>query len=234
MWVFHHIPKTAGSSVVRAWRQSVCNERFENVFVSEEDLRETGDYDLLLDRKFRQFQERVSRNEVFFACGHFTHQHVDSLIASGAKVFAFLRHPIERLVSDYKYQLNPPSFAPEEFARRYPSFEHYIRDPGVHNVMCRFIAGVPDSTRALEKLKTGYVFAGTTDRLAEAMRLIMIKAGVTPSPLSRVNTSHEVSSRRMGDKARYEAILERLESEDLSLYHGISARMDQAMASLAH
>lgn len=232
MWAFHHIPKTAGSSVVMAWREAVAEKGFANVFVSEEDLSAGEDYSAALDRKFLEFQDRASRGEVYFACGHFTHGQVDRLIAAGARLFAFLRHPIDRLISDYKYQLNPPSFAPEQFARRYPSFEHYIRDADVHNIMCRFIVGVPDARLAIEKLNASYLFAGTTDQLSESNRLLMIRAGVTPVPLSRVNTSSEVSRRRLKDRARYERVLERQESQDLALYDRISAQMTAAMASL--
>ena len=231
MWVFHHIPKTAGSAIVRAWEESLTRERCANVFVSEEELRTRPDYDAIFDEKFRQFQARVAREDVPFVCGHFTHLQIDWLMASGARLFVFLRHPIDRLISDYKYQLHPPSFAPEEFALRYPSFEHFIRDQDLHNTMCRFISGEANANTAFQRLKN-YAFAGTTDNLSETNQLIMIKAGVVPQPLARVNTSLEVSKRRMGDKARYLPILERLESEDLALYEQVSARMKDALVSL--
>ena len=231
MWVFHHIPKTAGSAIVRAWEESLTPPRCANVFVSEEELKIRPDYDSIFDEKFRQFQERIAHENVPFACGHFTHDQIDWLMASGAKLFVFLRHPIDRLISDYKYQLHPPSFAPEEFARRYPSFEHFIRNQEVHNTMCRFIVGDPNVGKAFERL-TSYAFAGTTENLSDTNQLIMIRAGVAPQPLARVNTSLEVSKRRMGDKARYLPILERLEAEDLTLYERISARMKDAVASL--
>jgi hypothetical protein len=133
--VFHHIPKTAGTSLHQALvsnfaPEKICPERFAN-----------------LDRF--TFSE-LSKYELF--SGHFDKYNVD-LVPSPKRVFTFVREPRSRIVSLYKFWR---SFEDEVAIKRNMkgpllaksmSFLEFLRNDdirvrlGIDNVMARTFLG---------------------------------------------------------------------------------------------
>lgn len=109
--VFLHMPKAAGTSVV-----NTLEPYFEHLF--EVDWRDIERY----WDEFLHYRQHLSSQMVR---GHFWHEQVRSVEAPNDAV-VFLRDPIKRLVSEYRYSVSPVNPPHLEYREENPTFEHYV------------------------------------------------------------------------------------------------------------
>lgn len=153
MWVFHHIPKTAGSSL--ASEMAAHAQPFKNVDFFEYD-GEPVPFTEQRDRCVSKLISDLSKGEIYARsgekgmvrhshlrsfCGHFMGKHLDEMEASFGPLncFTFLRDPVKRVLSEYNYCCSPLHPPHAEFRARFPSIEHFAHDEWERNKISQYL-----------------------------------------------------------------------------------------------
>ena len=195
MWLFHHIPKTAGSSL--AAELAVNAGEFLNILPDYEQ-REIP-FQVRLDNAFKRFQKRVRQGQtgeaapVRSASGHLTSRYVVEAVRAfpQTNVFTFLRHPVNRMISEYSYNCSPAHPPHREFVADFPTFEDFARSPEEQNKMAYYMFGPIklDTTEALAEMDRRYRMIGLQERYPVSFLLLssMIWAPSLPKMRERVS-----------------------------------------------
>jgi hypothetical protein len=152
--------------------------------------------------------------------GHFVADALSDLFP-GAPLITWVRHPVERLVSNYHFFLNNPDkgdFCSRTLNEKRLSLREFADLEAMRNEASRHFAG---------KRVDDFQFVGISERFAESLCLFgaAFKLEVlTPVPFENVNPSRKTARYRLapGD---YRYILER-NLEDLAFYDEAQARLD--------
>jgi hypothetical protein len=144
LWIFLHIPKTAGSSF--GTELAIHKAPYRNIHVDYEDREQP--YNEQLDRAVTRFLAEHKRVPYSSASGHLPYAQVDRIIKAvpDTKVVTILREPVARVISDYRYQRTPAHPPFKDFIAEFPTIESYIETEESQNKMFRFLA--PPGTEA--------------------------------------------------------------------------------------
>jgi hypothetical protein len=186
-WVLHHIPKTAGSSLADELAARIGPYRNLSVDYAA-DTDSTVD---LMDQAVERFltDDPASWRS---ASGHLLSHHVERIARARPDVgfLTFLRHPVARIISEYRYcrtDRHPPWQA---FIARYPSIEDFVDDPREANKMSLYLFGRREITpaQAVVQLLNRYAFIGLQERYPLSFKLMsmMMWGGSQPSARTRV------------------------------------------------
>ena len=128
--IFVHVPKTAGSSLrgelVRRLAPAV------DIVVDYTDM--TRLFRDKMDDAVKAFLAGPAA-AARFATGHLMGRHVAEMrtMLPQARFFTFLRDPVERVLSDYRYQRSPKHPPHEQFKAKYPDLPAYLDFKGDRN-----------------------------------------------------------------------------------------------------
>ena len=115
LWIFHHLAKTAGVSVLTEVSEALSP--YVNVFGNA--ASEFPD----VERALAHHLPAIARGEYRFATGHFDGTELERIRTghpAGARPFTFLRHPVSRYVSQYVYTRTPAEPNYQEVRERFP------------------------------------------------------------------------------------------------------------------
>ncbi|WP_118133407.1 hypothetical protein [Oceanicella sp. SM1341] len=223
LWFLHHIPKTAGSSL--AQELSARLRPYRNMAIDyQPDTSFTGD---MMSAAVTQFIESGMALKCRSASGHIFAPHVEQIAAAVPDVqfFTYLRHPLSRIVSEYRYcrtEMHPPW---RNFIARYPTIDAFVDEPLEANKMSRYLFGTVkiDPEEAKERLFTRYAFVGLQERYPLSYLLMsrMMWGGSAPEARSRVTPSTEENEVEM--TADLHARIMENNALDLYLYKAVSA-----------
>ena len=175
LWFFQHIPKTAGSSfrgeLARKLRPS------KNLAVDYKQGEET-----LQAQREAVLQGFIAEAENYrFASGHVQHPAVARIVEArpNTRVVTMLRDPVQRLISDYRYQLTELHPPHAEFRRRFPTFDEYARHPASQNKMYKFLMARPREPvgSVIRRMTDSYSFVGLQEKYALSFRLMSLLLG---------------------------------------------------------
>ena len=141
LFVFQHIPKTAGSSVHAELGQ------IDDGFHWLGDNTETGSWD--------HFQMLHDRKPFRLLRGHMKSQQLDRLNQNGIpyQTASFLRDPFQQTVSHFRYCHSDGCPNHEEYRAKYPTLTSFIGDYLKPNFSTRYMIGDCHSgNEALEKI----------------------------------------------------------------------------------
>ncbi|MEP2785160.1 MAG: hypothetical protein ABJO67_17360 [Pseudoruegeria sp.] len=137
MWFFHHVPKTAGSSLsleLENHCKPYANIRwdYEESSIPFYIRRETA---------VSEFVERIATDVPRSASGHILAGHVDAIEAVDPNVhcFTFLRNPVQRVISEYNYCCSEGHPPREMFMAKYPTIEDFVHDPVERNRSAKYL-----------------------------------------------------------------------------------------------
>ncbi len=186
--VFQHVAKTAGSSVAREFGS------IKRGFLLQWDQ---------MQESWQQFLQEYQAGHVDHVRGHLWFHHINDLRKRQIphRAVCFLRHPVERLISHYRYDRTPANPNYQNVRARYPTFESFADHIG-ENFMIRMIVGRCDSAeQAITRIQQRFAFVGVTERYHTSMVVLMNclgrhykikpKANVTES--NQVDASVEIS-----------------------------------------
>jgi len=212
---FVHIEKTAGTTMKFVLRNTFGRDHCDSIHslspvFTEEDYRRA--------RRFFPHMKSL--------CGHNLVCPTD-LLPPEVRYYTVLREPVARTVSQYQdHCLRQGEERP---------LEEWLRDPNLHDVMVRRIAGSDDLARAKQLLRDRYLFAGLTERFEETLRLL---AHHSPYPLDlgyfvrNAASSNQHKKRILGNAAQV-ALLEEANQLDLALYRYVADELfPAALAAL--
>lgn len=218
LWVFHHVPKTAGSSLageLASHAAPYCN------IVADYTSGE-GSHD---ERMWHAVDDALARHAevpLRSVSGHLGAAQLGYIRSKvpGSRAFTFLRHPVARLVSEYHYSISPKHPPHAAFRERFPNFQSFIEAPGERNKMSLYLFGTTalDPDEALARLGATYAMIGLQERYPASFLLLssMIWGAGLPRMRERVGTKPQQAL----DPALERRILA-LNQLDLMLYRSV-------------
>ncbi len=128
LWLFLHIPKTAGSSLSAELR-AICSP-YRNIFLTQADYAgnmTNRERSQLMDARVRKAIDDDRTIRFRSMSGHISAGQAEQIRAhiDRTRIFTFLREPVSRVVSDYRYQrseTHPPHLT---FQTRFPTLASY-------------------------------------------------------------------------------------------------------------
>lgn len=229
LWVFVHVPKTAGSSLRAEMAQVLQPEA--NIFVDYNDP--TKPFMHNLDAAVGRFLTRNAETPHRFVSGHIFSRHVDQIERQAGRAIhrlTMLRQPVRRVVSDYRYQCSPMHPGNEEFRKRFPTFASYLEQPGEHNKATRYLVpeqvlATGDAEACIDHIMRRYQFVGLQEMYPLSFRLLFSLIGERRAPTMQIRVNEggdalandpaviaEVEARNAIDVAVYKAMLEKWRS----------------------
>jgi len=232
LWVFQHIPKTAGSS----FRQEIAArlQPDANIHADHADRsrRAADSLQDALERFVVAYPQRQHR----FASGHLRHAHVQRIASLGPQVrlVTMLRDPVARMVSDYRYMRTPSHPTFQDVIARYPSLADYVADPVTHNKMFKFLRPRGNSSVAdvIADMERRFSFVGTQDDYSLALRTLLRLLGVDASPKVHTRRTVDSADNAVDELEQLRPRLEEANALDRALHDHFSSRLGAVRAAL--
>jgi hypothetical protein len=229
LWLFVHVPKTAGSSLASDVAGIV--PPYRSIHIDHSDRSRPGPE--RFDAATEDFIAQQATSPARIASGHMQWRHVARIIAAvpGVRLFTMLREPKARLVSDYLYQRSPMHPLAAEVKARVPDFDAFLELRGQQNRAARHLAPrrlieAGDPTAVIAHVRTRFAFIGIQERYELGFRALTARMGrqMRPSARKRVNEGAEEKASVMERLAKPEvqARIAELNVVDLAIYADIA------------
>ncbi len=191
LWVFHHIPKTAGSSLVAELLANATP--YHNIVPDYLDVKTPHSVKIKnAVNLFLKKQKTIHFNSV---SGHLFPTHLQQIKEknSQSKIFTYLRHPVKRIISEYYYSCSPIHPLHQSFREKYPLFNDYINDPIEANKQAFYMFQDRNinAKDALKLMQEQYDFIGLQELYTDSFSILsnIIWDGSIPKARKRVTTS---------------------------------------------
>src|SRR5262249_46127665 len=127
LWAFVHIPKTAGSSF--ASELAHLRPPYRNIHVDYSD--EVTPHAEKMQAAVRKFVDELPTAAFRSCSGHINMNHAARIMqaAPGMRVISFLRNPVARVISDFRYARTPVHPPHRDFIKQYPTIFEYVDSP---------------------------------------------------------------------------------------------------------
>ncbi len=231
--VFHHIPKTAGSSLVQELR--TCFPPYCNVSALQHRSEAGQQADVLMNavETFLGDHAKVGYRS---ASGHFRLPHLNRMRENlpHSNVFTFLRDPVARMVSEFRYTRTPKQPTYLSYIERYPTIEDFIDSPQEQNRMWQFIAprGLLPDAEGLEKIFRRYAFIGLVEDLKLCFEFYTGLTGHPKTPATRTNVTEARSDNDVALTKELVAKIRTANADDIALYEAVQARIEPRRAEM--
>ena len=240
LWLFVHVPKTAGSSLAADLGRGVQPYRSLHIDHLDRARPAMQRYDTAVDQALEAHRAAPFR----FASGHVQHRHVARLVQGvpGTRLFTMLRNPAARLISDYLYQRSPMHPLAEEVRRRIPDFDAFLDLPGQRNRIARHLVPKPildaqDAQAAIAHVEAHFAFLGLQERYLPSFGALTAVLGGPRAPSARLRVNGAAEAERAEIAARLvdPTLIARIAATnalDLALHAHFAARWDAIAAPL--
>ncbi|PWS34915.1 hypothetical protein DFH01_21455 [Falsiroseomonas bella] len=232
LWLFVHVPKTAGSSLAADLAALIPPYRSIHIDHLDRSRPAPERYDTVTEAFIAAQREAPCR----IASGHVQFRHVQRILEAfpGTGLFTMLREPVSRLVSDYLYQRSPMHPLAAEVRARIPDFAAFVELKGQRNRIARHLlpprmAQECDVEAGLKALRNRYAFVGVQERYALGYRaLTALLAGKPSTPAARKRVNEGAAEEKEGVMRELEdpslrARIEELNAFDLGIHRAIAA-----------
>ena len=236
LWLFVHVPKTAGSSL-NGELVPILSPSY-HIFVDYTAL-DRRPFHEMLDESVSRFIELAGTRRYAYCTGHLTANHVGRIARSVADVRAMtlLREPVSRFVSDYRYQCSPMHPGHEDFRRSHPTIESYLELSGEWNKASGHLLPAElrqegDTTACVNYLTTRYDLIGIQEDYALTLRLISTLAGAPRRPTVRKRINTPTAETEVVLSTETEARIRSCNALDIAVYEVLAARFASVRAGL--
>lgn len=232
LWLFVHVPKTAGSSLAADLAALVPPYRSIHIDHLDRSRPAPERYDLATEA----FLADQARDPCRFASGHVQFRHVRRITEAlpSTRLVTMLREPVTRLVSDYLYQRSPMHPLAAEVRARIPDFATFVELKGQRNRIARHLlpprlAEDGDVAGGVAMLRARFAFIGVQERYALGFRaLSALLAGRPTLPAARKRVNEGAAEERAAVRQALEdpvlqARIGELNAFDLGIYGSLAA-----------
>lgn len=187
---FVHIPKTAGTSFGQELRRRL-----------QPNLRLSLDYgpdakpmheqrSLVVD----EFLGQADRDDIRFASGHIPFRYCRKIAKErpNTHFVTFLRDPIDRIVSDYRYQTTTAHPLRDQFIARYATLDDYVMANNGSDKMYKFLCTYASEPvcDVIERISNQFLFVGTLNNYELSFEVITSIVGEASSPELKANLTN--------------------------------------------
>lgn len=243
LWLFVHVPKTAGSSL--AAELAALLPPYRSIHIDHADRARSAAE--RYDEATAAFLAEQARAPARSASGHVQFRQVGAILRAlpGTRLVTMLREPVARLVSDYLYQRSPMHPLAAEMRARVPDFAAFVELPGQRNRIARHLlpprlVREGDAAAAADFLLRRYAFVGVQERYGLCFRaLTALLCGRPHRPSAeprRVNEAAAEERAAVREALRAPALRARiaaLNGLDLGLHAAVAAGWERIAAPLA-
>lgn len=231
LWVFQHIPKTAGSSFSQEFGSRL--QPAGNVHAEHADPRPARE---TMEESLTAFIDDLPRTPYRFVSGHLRGPQINRIVRAHGRtrLVSILREPLARVVSDFRYMRTSAHPRQEEAIARHPRFEDYVEDPVTQNKMFRFLRRNPKASldETLEHLEQRFTLVGTLDHYELICRTFFRLLGVDAAPAIHANKTAARRENEIEGLDRLRNRILELNADDLRLYRHFASRLDKVEPTL--
>ena len=219
--IFLHIPKAGGTTLHSVLERCYSKENIFDIYVSGDTLSSDQFIALTPDRK-----ERISllKGHMYFGLHQYFHE-------AQTKYISFLRHPVERIVSLYKYILSKKDhYLHDKVVNTNLSLDAFVESDlttEIDNGQTRLISGVENLginrctqdlvDTALKNISEHFAFIGITEKFDESLICMVKILEFKIIPFYRkLNTSKNVELKIKSETIK---VIEERNRLDLQLYN---------------
>jgi hypothetical protein len=232
LWLFVHVPKTAGSSMNgELWHSLFPRHHIyiDYAKLTPEEARQ--DYAALFDAYVDRFVVMTQKRRFRYVTGHLNAAQVARICAAVpyAAPVTLLREPVARFISDYRYQCSAMHPGNETFRAACPTIEAYLERPWEHNkiagsLLPAALREAGDAAVCAAWLMDNYAFIGLQEKYALSLHVLTWLGGAAKAPTfhRRVNplTEEEAAAMTPALRARIAAA----NGLDVAIYRAVSER----------
>lgn len=176
-WFFQHIPKTAGSS----FSTELSRVLYPYHNISASDVEIPDDYDEAMRQALDGFLERPDLASFRSASGHLLHPMTRKMLEyiPSMEMVTFLRNPVDRVISDYRYRCTEMHPGAADFRQRYPTLESFANDPASQNQMAHFIGDAEaDREEIMARIERDFAFVGLVEIYPFSFNIMLALMGL--------------------------------------------------------
>lgn len=147
---------------------------------------------------------------------------------SRVRYFTFLRSPVARVISDFRYQRTPMHPPHEQFIRDFPTLESYVSHPVSQDKMAIFVSGNRNATKA-EVLKAAdeeFDFIGLLEMYPLSFNILFSLMGAPNKfPVEHARKTPDTAQTHVTITPAIEAAIRDGNPLDMALYDHVRARL---------
>ncbi|WP_158287853.1 sulfotransferase family 2 domain-containing protein [Falsiroseomonas bella] len=233
--VFVHVPKTAGTSLRR--EVAALLQPDVNIVVDYTDTARS--FHERMDQAVEQFLAQATASPVRFASGHILARHVARIRQAlpGTRLITFLREPVSRVISDFRYQGSPRHPLHAEFTARVPDLDAYLaldseRNKMAEHLIPREILAGGDPDACVAHLLATYDFIGIQELYPLCFRVLTMLLGAPAWPTVRENVGAEEDAAAPVPE-EMAARIRAANPLDVALYDAVAPRWHRVRDALA-
>ncbi|WP_270938234.1 sulfotransferase [Falsiroseomonas oryzae] len=233
--VFVHVPKTAGTSL----RGEIAQVLQPDVNIAVDYTDTTRSFHERMDEAVDSFLHGAMGSPVRFASGHILARHVLRIRAAfpKARFVTFLRDPVHRVVSDYRYQRSPRHPVYADFVAKVASLDAYLELRPERNKIAQHLVAPDvllggDPTECVDYVLRNYAFIGVQEMYPISFRTLTTLIGEPSWPKLRenVNTDNDAERQVPADVAER---IRAANAIDVAIYDAIFPRWQAVREALA-
>ena len=228
LWLFVHVPKTAGSSFNAELTPLLKPNHHIYIDYSQTGVRP---YASLYDEAVGRFIDEAQSTPLRYATGHITGAHVENILAAvpRARPITLMRQPVSRFVSDYRYQRSPMHPGNEQFRDDFPTIEAYLEQPGEWNKTATYLVP-PDIRRAgeqasIDHVMARYAFVGIQEMYPLSLRVVTTLAGAPARPRAKHRVNTPTAENSVALTPDLERLIRSRNTLDVALYDFFAKRL---------
>lgn len=220
-----HIPKSAGTALRKNLAQLFPDTaQGEKFILGARPIEGRPYHDGLAEDFATQFPSLFDISPRLIS-GHLIYRNISEVISPDrhrVTLMTFLRDPIWRTLSDYFYSISEAHDGPDEFASKYPTFDHYMSNPGEMNKMTDFLcmdrgASAQDT---LHHVCRAFDFVGVMENFTNDFQFIANALGKNVVRASKENQNLK-KDEMVRAHEKYSKALRSVLHEDYFLYDGV-------------
>lgn len=229
--LFLHIPKTAGSSLGQEIASHLRPYRNVRLDYLDQSLPHHVKRQRAVDALVAELEGGLKLRS---ASGHITMRQAMQVKRAHppTRIVTFLRDPVARTISDYRYQRTPAHPLHADFIRRFPTIADYVRaEPSRDKMWKRLVARPTEDVAAgLELIERNVTFVGLVERYELSVSVLFRLFGVEVLPEAHVRRTQDTGENRVENTPDLSALILDMNRKDAALHAHFSALLEPRAA----
>ncbi|QYU67960.1 sulfotransferase family protein [Leptolyngbya sp. 15MV] len=233
--VFVHVPKTAGTSL----RGEIAQILSPDVNIAVDYTDTTRSFHDRMDDAVEMALVEAATSSLRFASGHILARHVTRIRNRfpDTRFVTFLRDPVARLISDYRYQRSTRHPVHAEFIARVPDLDAYLEIRAERNKTAQHLVPADillggDAEECVEHVMRSYAFIGVQEMYPISFRALTTLCGQPGWPKLKENVNNDSDGGRSVTPEVAKRIRE-VNAIDCAIYDAVFPRWQRVRDDLA-